>query len=110
MVITHGAPGELVEFLSGFVDAPALPIAGGFSVASIESITPDAFSELFGAHARGPEAQGLAAMRIAVADTEATASFVAERGVAFTRQAMGCSIVDAVATSMGALIVVFTAS
>jgi hypothetical protein len=83
VVITHEAPGELVEFLSGFVDAPARPIAGGFSVASIECITPEAFSGRFGAHA--PEAQGLAAMRIAVVDIEATATFIEERGVAFTR-------------------------
>jgi hypothetical protein len=83
VVITHEAPGQIVEFLSGFVDAPPGSVAGGFSVASIECITPDAFSGRFGAHA--PEAQGLAAMRIAVADIEAAAVFIEERGVASTR-------------------------
>jgi hypothetical protein len=100
VVITHEAPGEIVEFLSGFVDAPPRPVPGGFSVASIECITPDAFSERFGA--RAPEARGLAAMRIAVADIEATASFVAERGVAFTRHDE-MLVVDA-RDAMGALI------
>jgi Glyoxalase-like domain len=85
VVITHEAPGEIVEFLSGFVDAPPKPIAGGFSVASIECLTPDAFSRRFGAGAPGAEGHGLAATRIAVADIAATATFLAERGVAFTR-------------------------
>ena len=85
VVITHEAPGEIVEFLSGFVDAPPKPIAGGFSVASIECLTPDAFSRRFGAGAPGAEGHGLAAKRIAVADIAATATFLAERGVAFTR-------------------------
>jgi hypothetical protein len=85
VVITHESPGEVVEFLSGFVDAPPTPIPGGFSVASIECIRPDAYSGRFGADGRGEEAQGLAAMCIAVADIEATATFIEERGVAFTR-------------------------
>ena len=85
VVITHEAPGEIVEFLSGFVDAPPKPIAGGFSVASIECLTPNAFSRQFGASAPRAEGHGLAATRIAVADIAATATFLAERGVAFTR-------------------------
>ena len=85
VVITHEAPGEIVEFLSGFVDTPPKPIAGGFSVASIECLTPDAFSRRFGAGAPGAEGHGPAATRIAVADIAATATFLAERGVAFTR-------------------------
>jgi hypothetical protein len=64
VVITHEAPGELVEFLGGFVDAPSRPVAGGFLFASIECITPEAFSERFSTDAPGPEAQGLAATRI----------------------------------------------
>ena len=102
VLITHEAPGELVEFLSGFVDAPARPVPGGFSVASIECITPDAFSERFGAHSHTPDARGLAAMRIAVADIEATASFLAERGAAFTRHDE-MIVIDA-RDAMGALI------
>jgi hypothetical protein len=85
VVISHQAPGEIVEFLSGFVDAPPKPIAGGFSVASIECLKPDAFSGRFGSDAPGAEGHGLAATRIAVADIAATATFLAERGVAFTR-------------------------
>jgi hypothetical protein len=99
VVITHAAPGEIVEFLSGFVDAPPKPIAGGFSVASIECLTPDAFSRRFGAGTPGAEGHGLAATRIAVADIAATATFLAERGVAFTRHD-DILIVDA----MGALL------
>jgi hypothetical protein len=102
VVSTHEAPGELVEFLGGFVDARPQPVAGGFSFASIECITPDAFSGWLGAHARGPEAQGLAAMRIAVADIEATATYIQERGVAFRRHDE-MLIVDA-RDAMGALI------
>jgi hypothetical protein len=99
VVITHEAPGEIVEFLSGFVDAPPEPITGGFSVASIECLTPDAFSRRFGAGAPGADGHGLAATRIAVADIAATATFLAERGVAFTRHD-DILIVDA----MGALL------
>jgi len=102
VVIAHDAPGEIVEFLSGFVDAAPTSISGGFSVASIECITPDAFSGRFGAHALGPEAQGLAAIRVAVADIEAMASFVAQRGVAIKRHDE-MLIVDA-RDAMGALI------
>jgi hypothetical protein len=100
VVITHEAPDEVVEFLSGFVDAPPKPVAGGFSVASIECITPEAFFGRFGAHA--PEAQGLAAMRIAVVDVAATATFIEQRSVEFTRHD-GMLIVDA-GDAMGALI------
>ena len=99
VVITHEAPGEIVEFLSGFVDAPPRPVPGGFSVASIECLTPDAFSRRFGDGAPGAEGHGLAATRIAVADIAATATFLAERGVAFTRHDE-MLIVDA----MGALL------
>jgi hypothetical protein len=99
VMITNDAPDEIVEFLSGFVDARPMPITGGFSVASIECITPDAFSVRFGAQA---PAHGLAATRITVADVEATAAFIEQRGVAFTRHD-GMLIVDP-RDAMGTLI------
>jgi catechol 2,3-dioxygenase-like lactoylglutathione lyase family enzyme len=102
VVITHERPGEVVEFLSGFVDAPARSVADGFLFASIECITPDAFSGRFGVDAPGPEAQGLAAMRVAVAEIDSTASLLEERGVTIRRRDE-MLIVDA-RDAMGALI------
>jgi hypothetical protein len=96
-------PAEAASFVAGFLDAPAETIPGGVAFAAegtqVECLTSEGFEARYGARAVGP---GLAAMRIAVADLDATAKKLGEATIAVRRTA-GMAIVDA-GTAMGALI------
>jgi len=96
-------PAEAADFLAGFLDAPAETIPGGVAFAAdgtrVECVTPAGFEARYGARAVGT---GLAAMRIAVADLDATAEKLGEARIGVRRTA-GMAIVEA-GTAMGALI------
>jgi hypothetical protein len=96
-------PNQALPFLAAFLGAPEQAIAGGVVFAAdgtrIECVTPQAYAAVYGAPAAAP---GLAAMLIAVADLDATATLLAETGVG-TRRRGGMAIVDA-GTAIGALV------
>ena len=96
-------PTKASPFLAAFVDAPAQTIAGGVAFAAdgtrVECVTSEACAALYGAAAAG---RGLAAMRIVVADLDATAKRLDEAGIVVRRRA-GMAIVEP-GTAMGALI------
>jgi catechol 2,3-dioxygenase-like lactoylglutathione lyase family enzyme len=83
VAITHDRPDEAVEFLTRFLDAPALANAGGFAAGPVECLTPAAFARAFGVDRFAT--RGIAAIRIGVADLAVAEPQFARGGVHFVR-------------------------